>query len=195
MNASYKGICVDFNKRKIQHSIGFPTFKYYKAFMIDLLNIKIDNFSIWLLGLMIEFSCPYIPKGHYFINTVWLWSTDKNKNCFILSINPPLTISDWNNGSTQRRSKCHQGISVCKGLLGEEILIIFFSCLWFICLSMNCGFEFITSVHSSTRISQYWLVPGTELRAMITSIFIDIKVCPSDLLIDWYKKQNKQIQT
>ena len=44
------------------------------------LNIIFDDFSMWLLGYRVEFSCLYIPLGHYFISTLWLWSTDEYVN-------------------------------------------------------------------------------------------------------------------
>ena len=46
--------------------------KYLKSYMTDPLNIILDNFCTLLLGYRIEFSCLYIPQGHYFINTLWL---------------------------------------------------------------------------------------------------------------------------
>ena len=50
-----------------------------KSFMTDPLNIIFDDLRIWLLGYRIEFSCLYtcIPKGLYFISTLWVWSTDE----------------------------------------------------------------------------------------------------------------------
>jgi len=45
--------------------------------MTNPLNIIFDDFSICLLGYRTEFSCLYIQQGHYFISTVWLWSTDE----------------------------------------------------------------------------------------------------------------------
>ena len=47
---------------------------------------------------MIKFSCLYLPQGHHFITTVWLWSTDEYVFFFILSESPSL-ISEkiqWN---------------------------------------------------------------------------------------------------
>ena len=41
----------------------------------SLSTIIFDNFGTWLLGYRFEFSCLYIPQGHYFISTLWLWST------------------------------------------------------------------------------------------------------------------------
>ena len=32
---------------------------------------------------MIEFSCQYIPRGHYFVSTLWLWSTNENVFVFL----------------------------------------------------------------------------------------------------------------
>ena len=32
----------------------------------------------------------YIPQGHYFIGTLWLWSTDEYVKKIILSESPPL---------------------------------------------------------------------------------------------------------
>jgi len=34
--------------------------------MTDPLNIIFDDFGISLLGYRMEFSCLYIPQGHYF---------------------------------------------------------------------------------------------------------------------------------
>jgi len=45
--------------------------------MTDPLNTIFAGFGIWLLGYRIEFSCLYIPQGHYFTSTLWLWSTDE----------------------------------------------------------------------------------------------------------------------
>ena len=53
----------EFEKQK-QHKIEFPTFK--------LTYIMFDDFGIRLLGYRIEFSCLYIPQGHYFMSTFWL---------------------------------------------------------------------------------------------------------------------------
>ena len=44
------------------------------------LNIIFDDFSMWLLGYRVEFSCLYIPLGHCFISSLWLWSTDEYVN-------------------------------------------------------------------------------------------------------------------
>ena len=49
--------------------------------MTDTLNIIFDDFGICLLGYRIEFSCLYIPQGHYFMSTSWLWRTDEYGNC------------------------------------------------------------------------------------------------------------------
>ena len=46
------------------------------VFMTKPLNIVFGDVGIWLLGYGIEFSCLYIPQGHYFMSTLWLWSTD-----------------------------------------------------------------------------------------------------------------------
>jgi len=43
---------------------------YQKSFMPNLLNIIFDDFGI-------KFSCLYIPQGHYFISTLWLWNIDE----------------------------------------------------------------------------------------------------------------------
>jgi len=48
-----------------QHSIGFSTFK----FMTDPLNSVVDGLDILLVGYRIEFSCLYIPQGHYVISS------------------------------------------------------------------------------------------------------------------------------
>jgi len=45
--------------------------------MTDPLNISFDDFTTWWQGYRIEFSCLYIPQGHHFINSLWLWSTDE----------------------------------------------------------------------------------------------------------------------
>jgi len=39
--------------------------------MTDPLNSILDDFY------RIEFSCLYITYGHYFISTLWIWSTDE----------------------------------------------------------------------------------------------------------------------
>jgi len=44
--------------------------------MTDLLNIIFDDSGIWVLGYRIGLRL-YIPQGHYFILTLWLWSTDE----------------------------------------------------------------------------------------------------------------------
>ena len=59
-----------------------PWFTYFQiaakySFKTNPLNISFDDFSIWLLGHRTEFSCLYLPQGHNFISTVWLWSTDE----------------------------------------------------------------------------------------------------------------------
>ena len=48
-----------------QHNIGFSTFK----FMTDPLNSVVDGLGILLVGYRIEFSCLYIPQGHYVISS------------------------------------------------------------------------------------------------------------------------------
>ena len=58
--------------------------------MTDPLNIIFDDFGIWLLGSKIEFGCLYIPQGHYYINTLWLWSTNEYVVSLILSKSPSL---------------------------------------------------------------------------------------------------------
>ena len=63
--------------KKKQHKLGFPFFKLPASTKNLLLNIILDDFRIWLLGYRTEFSCLYIPQGHYFISTVWQWSTDE----------------------------------------------------------------------------------------------------------------------
>jgi len=45
--------------------------------MTHLLNIIFPYLGIRLLGYSIEFSCLYIPPGHYFTSTLLLWRTDK----------------------------------------------------------------------------------------------------------------------
>ena len=66
--------------------------KYYDKNLqwLTRLNIIFDNFGMWFLGYRIEFCCVYIPQGHYFICTLWLWSTDEYIFIFILSESPPL---------------------------------------------------------------------------------------------------------
>ena len=63
-----------------QHNLGLNTFKLpastNHSININPLNNMFDDFSIWLLGYRTEFSCLYIPQGHNFISTVWLWSTN-----------------------------------------------------------------------------------------------------------------------
>jgi len=39
----------------------------YLYFMTDTLTIIFDDFGICLLSFRIEFSCLYIPQGHYCI--------------------------------------------------------------------------------------------------------------------------------
>jgi len=41
--------------------------KVLNIFMTYTLNIIFDDFDVWLYGYRIEFSCLYIPQGHYFI--------------------------------------------------------------------------------------------------------------------------------
>jgi len=45
--------------------------------MTNPFNIIFDNFGTWLLDYRIEFSCLYLPHGHIFISTLWLWRTDE----------------------------------------------------------------------------------------------------------------------
>mgnify|MGYP006890319217 CR=1 FL=1 len=70
---------VEYEKKQKQHWFSYFQIasKYLKSFTTDLLNIIFDDFSIWLLGYRIEFSCLYLPQGHTFISIVWLGSTDK----------------------------------------------------------------------------------------------------------------------
>ena len=42
-----------------------------------------DNFSIWLQGYRIKFSCLYIPQGYYFIWLLYIFF-------LISSLSPPL---------------------------------------------------------------------------------------------------------
>jgi len=42
--------------------------------MTDPLNIFFVDLCTSLQGSRIEYSCQYIPQGHYF-STLWLWST------------------------------------------------------------------------------------------------------------------------
>ena len=63
--------------------------------MTDPLNIISDDFSIWLLGYRIKLSCLYLPQGHYFISTMWVWSTYEYVFFFLnLSKNPPLNVKE-----------------------------------------------------------------------------------------------------
>jgi len=39
--------------------------------------LKILRLRYIITGYRIKFSCLYIPQGHYFISTLWLWRTDK----------------------------------------------------------------------------------------------------------------------
>ena len=65
----------EFERKKI-HNIGFPTYKlsentWIKIFYDSPFKYYFDEFGIRLLGYKIEFSCLYIPHGH-FISTLWL---------------------------------------------------------------------------------------------------------------------------
>ena len=44
------------------------------------LTIIFDDFGIWLLGVRNKLMCLYIPQGHYFKSTWWLWSIDEYVN-------------------------------------------------------------------------------------------------------------------
>jgi len=44
--------------------------------MTNPININFDDFRIRLLGYRTAFSCLYLPHGHGFKSTLWLWSTD-----------------------------------------------------------------------------------------------------------------------
>ena len=50
-------------EEKHQHNLVLTYFK------TNPLNIIFDDFSIWLLGYKTEFSCLYLPQGHYFMST------------------------------------------------------------------------------------------------------------------------------
>jgi len=54
--------------------------------MTDPFKIIFEHFSIRLPSYRIEFSCLYIPQGHYFICTLWLWSTNEYV-CFLNQAN------------------------------------------------------------------------------------------------------------
>ena len=64
--------------------------------MTDPLNIIVDYFGIWLLGYRIEFKCLYILQGHYFKNTLWLWSIYEYFILFILNESPALIAELYN---------------------------------------------------------------------------------------------------
>ena len=51
--------------------------KYKTYFKTNPLNIIFHEFCIWLLDNRIALSCLYLPQGHYFLSTLWLWSTDE----------------------------------------------------------------------------------------------------------------------
>ena len=51
-------------RRKKHHHLGLTN-----RFKTNPLNIIFDDFSIWLLGFKTEFSCLYLPQGHYFMST------------------------------------------------------------------------------------------------------------------------------
>ena len=38
--------------------------------LLWLTNNMFYYFGSWLIGLRIDFSCQYIPQGHYFISTI-----------------------------------------------------------------------------------------------------------------------------
>ena len=53
IRASYEGICIGFERFLKQNNtlMVFLDLKYWKSFMNDPLNIIINDFGIWLLGL------------------------------------------------------------------------------------------------------------------------------------------------
>ena len=75
VNASNKGICVEF-WRKNNTTLVYLLSNCWQVlkifYVLNLLNIIFDDFSIWLLGYRTKFSCLYFPQGQHFISTVWL---------------------------------------------------------------------------------------------------------------------------
>jgi len=64
--------------------------------MTNQLNIIFDNFSIRLLGYRTEFSFLYLPQGHNFLSTVWLWSTDEvQMNMYYFFLRESLSLRCW----------------------------------------------------------------------------------------------------
>ena len=60
------------------HFVLLDDIKLYVVIYIFVLNVAFID--IWLLDARIKFSSLYIPQGHYFISTLWLWSTDEYGN-------------------------------------------------------------------------------------------------------------------
>jgi len=62
--------------------------------MTDPSNIMFDDFGIWLLGYMVEFSCLYITQCHYvFAMKYRLFSP---KSIFKATLQFPTTVLDNN---------------------------------------------------------------------------------------------------
>ena len=76
------------NLKQKHHNIGFLAFKLSTSY--HPLNIIFVDFGIWWLGCRIEYSCLYIPQGHFFISTLWLWSTDEYVFSLFLGESLPL---------------------------------------------------------------------------------------------------------
>ena len=79
INAPNIGICVEFWRRK-NTTLVYLVSNCQQSVKTNPLNIIFDDFSIWLLGYRTEFSCQYLPQGHTFISTVWLWHIDECVN-------------------------------------------------------------------------------------------------------------------
>jgi len=87
INASWRNMWWVWKKKtKTQHWFSYFTWlQVLKGFKTHPLNINFDDLGIWLPGYRIEFNCLYLQHGHYFICTLWLWSTDKCDCFYFLS--------------------------------------------------------------------------------------------------------------
>ena len=66
-NASNEGICDEFERKNNTTIVNLLSncWQVLNLSRLTALNIIFDDFSIWLLGYRAEFSCLYLPQGHY----------------------------------------------------------------------------------------------------------------------------------
>ena len=109
--------------------------------MTNLLNIIFGDFGIWLVGYRIKFSCLYIPQGHYFINTLWLWSTVE------------MSVFGFEKKSTFNNKK-KRILHPCNNISKSYTCSMFFPYMYCCCFSVTRKFLF-SSLNKTTKI-QNW---------------------------------------